>query len=273
MNDKNRKIGKIAGMALGLCLLAGCGAVAEPANLLDNADWEFRPMTIYYYDGETVQMGHILDAELEKEIVEELNAQPAKEMKIEKLAEEWKKPSYAITFTSKDGERVEISCTEDRWLTNSGSLYKVDYDFGAVWEKLEGVSKDQISVLSYPNAVALVGSHPEFMTKAADFSAYSDAQMKLSAVSMGIAYCEIQNLSQTKKYAYGEYYALQKQVDGEWYDLPSSGTELGFADVYIELEPGMTANVICDLNSYGALEKGATYRLVKNDIAVTWTQE
>lgn len=64
-----------------------------------------------------------------------------------------------------------------------------------------------------------------------------------------------------EEFSYGEYFSIQKQIDGQWYTVPVRADNVGFQDIAHILTNGESASETYNLNIYGTLEPG-TYRLV-----------
>ena len=64
-----------------------------------------------------------------------------------------------------------------------------------------------------------------------------------------------------EEFTYGEYFSLQKQIDGQWYTMPVRADNIGFQDIAHILPDGESAGETYNLDIYGTLEPGI-YRLV-----------
>jgi hypothetical protein len=64
-----------------------------------------------------------------------------------------------------------------------------------------------------------------------------------------------------EEFTYGEYFSLQKQIDGQWYTMPVRADNVGFQDIAHILPDGESASETYNLDIYGTLEPGM-YRLV-----------
>ena len=68
-------------------------------------------------------------------------------------------------------------------------------------------------------------------------------------------------ISSGEEFTYGEYFSLQKQIDGQWYTMPVRADNVGFQDIAHILPDGESASETYNLDIYGTLEPGM-YRLV-----------
>ncbi len=73
------------------------------------------------------------------------------------------------------------------------------------------------------------------------------------------------NNNSDKEYLYGDYYYLQKNINGEWYQIPVALSNYAFNDIAHILNPGGNAKFTCNLTMYGELEAGH-YRIVKENL-------
>lgn len=64
-----------------------------------------------------------------------------------------------------------------------------------------------------------------------------------------------------EEFTYGEYFSLQKQIDGQWYTIPVKADNVGFQDIAHILPDGESTSETYNLDLYGTLEPGI-YRLV-----------
>ena len=52
-------------------------------------------------------------------------------------------------------------------------------------------------------------------------------------------------------FSYGEYFSLQKQIDGQWYTIPVRADNVGFQDIANILPDGESASETYNLDIYG----------------------
>ena len=283
---------KVMSLLLALCLaLTGCGPAqstagepnvkeAEPgepvaAGLLQTASPETSALILYYYDGETVTSRTLYDSERELELLERINALPAKAAE-EREVSQWSLPCYGLWISAQDGTDLYAAWSEGLWLSGDGSLWQVDADFPDYWQALEGEEEDSsLSVLSFPCAGLLASCDDRFLSPAEGDYAVSNLPLRtyltIQDITDGIATVVIDNQS-GYEVSYGECYALQLERDGEWYTLQPR-EPLAFIDIAYILQDLEQATVTCDLTPYGDLAAGH-YRLVKDDMAAEfWLDE
>ena len=74
-----------------------------------------------------------------------------------------------------------------------------------------------------------------------------------------------------EEFSYGEYFSLQKQIDGQWYTMPVRADNIGFRDIAYILPNGKSASKTYNLDIYGTLEPGL-YRLVVETLSAEFTE-
>ena len=70
-----------------------------------------------------------------------------------------------------------------------------------------------------------------------------------------------------EEFTYGEYFSLQKQIDGQWYTMPVRADNVGFQDIAHILPDGESVSETYNLDIYGTLELGM-YRLVVETLSI-----
>ena len=67
-----------------------------------------------------------------------------------------------------------------------------------------------------------------------------------------------------KQGVYGEYFSLEKEIEGDWYQVPTIIDEYAFSDIGYELGPSEIEEFTIDWDSlYGSMDTGK-YRIVKD---------
>lgn len=69
-----------------------------------------------------------------------------------------------------------------------------------------------------------------------------------------------------EEFSYGEYFSVQKQIDGQWYTMPFRVDNIGFQDIAHIFPNGKSVSETYNLNLYGTLEPGI-YRLVVETVS------
>lgn len=246
---------------------------AQPGALLEDASPETSSIMLYYYDGETVSVRSLYDVEQEKALLEKLNALPATETDPSALAD-WKVPCYGFWICDKDGCGLSAAWSDGLWLDQDGKVWQVEADFQAYWEELEGErQEDGLTVLYYPNSEYLSRYDTRFLAEAEDpYAAMEmplDVTAELLSVEDGAATVLIDNHS-GGEYQYGEYFSLQQELDGVWYEMVPKDN-MAFHDIAYCLPDMGQATITCDLTAYyGELEPGS-YRLIKEEMAMAFS--
>ena len=249
---------------LAVFLLSACKETGG-IKLLDNASPETCALALYYFDGEKTEMKWIFDQEEEEKIIEEINKLNTKQVDSSKIAD-IKVPCYGIGISDKDGEEICLSYCDGLWLTKDGNVYKAKYNLKKLYDKTSDTGNSYDGGLLYPNAALLGEYDVRFYQKVGDFPGEKN-NISLSFVSFedNIVTVSLKNDSGAD-FFYGEYFSLQKKIDGEWYVLPMKMTNWGYTDIGLYLPAGESSEEICNLMPYGTLEKG-TYRIEKEGLA------
>ena len=127
---------------------------------------------------------------------------------------------------------------------------------------MEGKDEDIRSVLNFPNAGRLSSYNTIFLLKADEQTAESSEGLTMTVEDIGTSEITVRIANNSgEEFSYGEYFSLQKQIDGQWYTIPVREDNVGFQDIAHILPNGESASETYNLNIYGTLEPG-TYRLV-----------
>ncbi len=73
-----------------------------------------------------------------------------------------------------------------------------------------------------------------------------------------------------EEFSYGEYFSLQKQIDGQWYTIPVKADNVGFQDIAHILPDGESVSEIYNLGNlqrYDLDVCGVRFRICHNDVA------
>lgn len=262
---------------LALCLLTGCGETKRPdppqpepspesGNLLETASPETSALILYCYDGETVTARYLFDVEREREIIAEINALSAAEGEESDLAG-WQCPSYGLWISDKEGLDISVAWSDGLWLDGAGKIYHVAADFPRYWTELEGeMEDDSLSVLHFPNSEYLSVYDSRFLSAADTVPSDLPAGLTLevTGISEGVATLTLTNESGSE-FCYGEYFALQQEIDGVWYDMVLKDN-VAFVDIGNLLPTGEQTTFTKDLSIYGQPEPGRAYRIVMNGL-------
>lgn len=114
----------------------------------------------------------------------------------------------------------------------------------------------------FPNAGHLSVYHSCFLLKADELPAEGTEGMSMTVQDIGTSEITVLIANNSgEEFTYGEYFSLQKQIDGQWYTMPVRADNVGFQDIAHILPDGESASETYNLDIYGTLEPGM-YRLV-----------
>lgn len=260
-----------AGLLLFLILLAAiCLAKARGSkggDILAGASPDTSALQLYYFDGETVTVRTLYDSSREKELIKRINASRLKETDETALAG-LEPPFYGIWIGGADGHDVLAAWSEGIWLKNDGRVYRGEADFPSWWEELEKEDEDEMAVFNFPNAGRLAEYNVLFMKKEE-----RDISQQAGKVAMAIESISGSEITVTisndsgEEFVYGEYYSLQKKIDGSWYTMPVWEDNIGFADIACILPSGERVTKTYDCSIFGPLKPGE-YKLVVENMGV-----
>ena len=230
-------------------------------NILAGASPDTSAFQMYYFDGETVAVRTLYDSGAEKEVIKKINGIPLQAAEEDALSQ-MEPPFYGFWVSSQDGFDISVTASGGVWLKNDGAVYYGDTDLSVLWEQMEGKDEDIRSVLNFPNAGRLSSYHTIFLLKADEQTAEVPEGLTLTVEDIGTSEITVRITNNSgEEFSYGEYFSLQKQIDGQWYTVPVRADNVGFQDIAHILPNGESASETYNLNIYGTLEPG-TYRLV-----------
>lgn len=234
----------------------------QGGNILAGASPDTSALQIYYYDGETVAVRTLYDSDKEKKLLKRINAFVLSETD-QSVVADMNFPFYGIWIGGEDGRDISVTWSDGIWLRNGGSTFYGNADFSGWWEELAGEDEDDtLNVLGFPNAGILSEYHTCFMVEE-DGLAESEDSVTMTIEEIladGKTKVTITNNS-GEDFEYGEYFSLQKQIDGHWYTIPVKAENIGFHDICHILPAGEMAEETYDISIFDSLEPGA-YRLV-----------
>ena len=246
-------------MALSLC----CCSKKEGRKLLEKASPKTSALVLYSFDGEETTLKIVFEDQEEK-FIEEINKLNAIRVDSAEIPD-IKFPCYGIEINDTDGNEIELTYSNGYWLVNDGSVYMANFDFASAFKNAQADTPSTYkSGLYMPNAWYLGAKDVRFYQKADDMTNEKNG-IAISFVSYkkNIVTVRLKN-NTDEQYIYGEYFTLQKRIDGVWYTIPPK-TDFAFNDLGYVLEPGGESEAKCDLTLYGDLGPGL-YRLEKEDV-------
>ena len=93
-------------------------------------------------------------------------------------------------------------------------------------------------------------------------SEVENVSVTISDISLTGATITIKDTNEDK-YTYGEWYVLQKEENGKWYNIPTKVKEYGFNDIGYEVDENNEVKFVIDWEwLYGKLSQGS-YRIIK----------
>lgn len=254
-------------MAMLLCSamvfsFCSCGN-KQDAKLLGKASSETSGMGLYYFDGEKTTVKWIFD-KTEDKIISDINNLNTKSVDSSRISD-MTFPCYGLQIGDTTGTEIWLTYSNGLWLTKDGSLYEAKFDFATAYNN--AVDEDSSSFPGgriLPNSALLGRQDPRFYEKAGDMSSEKDG-ISMSFVSRKdkIVTVKLKN-SSNDTFMYGMAYTLQKEINGEWYTLPTYYS-WAFNELAYYLPAGEENEEECNLTPYGELEKGH-YRIEKEGI-------
>ena len=230
-------------------------------NILAGASPDTSAFQMYYFDGETVVVRTLYDSVTEKEVIKKINGIPLQAAEEDALSQ-MEPPFYGFWISGQDGFDISVAASGGVWLKNDGAVYYGDTDLSGLWEQMEGKDEDTWNALNFPNAGRLSAYHTIFLLKADEQTAEVPEGLTLTVEDIGTSEITVRITNNSgEEFSYGEYFSIQKQIDGQWYTVPVRADNVGFQDIAHILPNGESASETYNLDIYGTLEPG-TYRLV-----------
>ena len=230
-------------------------------NILAGASPDTSAFQMYYFDGETVAVRTLYDSGTEKEVIKKINGIPLQAAEEDALSQ-MEPPFYGFWVSSQDGFDISVTASGGVWLKNDGAVYYGDTDLSGLWEQMEGKDEDTWNALNFPNAGRLSAYHTIFLLKADEQTAEVPEGLTLTVEDIGTSEITVRITNNSgEEFSYGEYFSIQKQIDGQWYTMPVRADNVGFQDIAHILPDGESASETYNLDIYGTLEPGM-YRLV-----------
>lgn len=266
---KNRKL-YVSGLLILFIGAAGVFLVRgsrRGGNILAGASPDTSALQMYYFDGEKVAARTLYDSGREKELIKRINKVLMEEAD-ESALRDLEVPFYGIWIGNTDGYDISVAWSDGVWLKNDGTVYRGDGDFASWWAELENENEDTMTVLNFPNAARLAEYHILFMEKEETDvpDSAGGVSMAVEHISAGEIIVTITNDSE-EEFVYGEYYSLQKKIDGSWYTMPVQADNIGFPDIANILPAGGSVTKSYDYQIFGPLKPGE-YKLVVEDMGV-----
>ena len=277
---ENRKTKYIPAMLFIILFLAAAGILLavflyknnKGGNILTGASPDTSAFQLYYYDGETVMVRTLYDSGTEKEVIRKINDIPLQAADEQALSR-MEIPFFGIWISSREGDDISLTASGGVWLRNDGAVYYGDTDLSFLWREMEGSDEDTLNVLNFPNAGHLSVYHICFLLKADELLTEDTEGVSMTIEDIGTSEITVLITNNSgEEFTYGEYFSLQKQIDGQWYTIPVRADNVGFPDIAHILPDGESASETYNLDIYGTLEPGM-YRIVVETLSAEFLVE
>lgn len=230
-----------------------CCSPKQEYKLLENADISQNSLALFCFDGEQTTIKYVFNRE-EERIISEINKLNARQVDLDNIPD-LKIPCFGLEIGD-----ISLTYSNGYWLDKNGKVYKANYDFKNAYIKAES-DEPIISSggLLMPNSWYLGAKDVRFYQKS-KYMKNVKAGLSISFVSYedNIATVNLKNTAHIDG-TVGEYFTLQKKIDGEWYTIPPK-EPMVFHAVGYSLQEGQDIDMKCHLNAYGDLQKGQ-YRI------------
>lgn len=248
-------------------------SAAAPNELMGNASADTSAFIFYAFDGETVLNKIIFQSAYHRQgIIDELLNVPAARVTGWTL-DDITLPVYGIEMGTTCGHGVRAAWSNGFWITQTGDVYRFDFDFDAfierqLWENGRG----EINFSEFPNAIFLTsdeeGWHGTLLTPAAELNPPEGIEMSfVSNTNKDVTFALTNN--NDAEWVYGVAFRIDVLLDGVWYGVPPMPGNWAFTMEGLILESGQTETKTYGFTMYGELPAG-TYRLVIHDMYVVF---
>ena len=254
-------------------IIASCGSKMTQGvsnGLMEGASPSTSALAIYYYNGENVFCSYIFESNIEQDILYELDAVRAVEVDDWSL-EDITLPIYGLRIGATDGLDIFAAWCNGYWISQTGNVYRFDFDFAKLEKKYSWSHEQELSSFSvFPCAYFLTqderGWNSTLLVPTEELKAPDGITMTLEAWDIDTVKVSIKNDSSTD-WMYGELYSLHVSLNSVWYDIPPTPGGWAFISIGLTIGGGQTQNKTYHLDMYGELPAG-TYRLVAFGLSV-----
>ena len=249
--------------------MTSCGKTLSNG-LMEGASPNTSVLALYYYNGENVSCSYIYDSNTTKNILNELDAVKATEVKNWSL-KDITQPIYGLWITATDGSGIFVAWSNGYWIDQVGTVYSFDFSFADLEKKYPWSDKREfLSFVDFPCARFLTqderGWNGMLLTPAAELEPPDGVTMTLESWDKDTVKVNIANHRGTD-WMYGEHYSLQLLLDGVWYEIPTTPGNWVFNDIGLVVQADERQSKIYHLTIYGELPAG-TYRIVAYGLSV-----
>lgn len=263
-----------------ILLLAGCAASekTETVNLMQYADPDTSGLFVTFYDGHNGCHKSMFEDEARRELIAAFQNAEA-ELLPDFDPATMTAPFYGVEMGGGDLGMVYGLWSDGVFLTKFGEAYAFDYDFEALLEHPDWQESGTYALTSFlqmPCAAYVVKGTDGWRSELLPLSGVEEAPegIAMTLVEMeGKTITVLLSNQSGEEWYYGEYYHLEVQLDGSWYQIPTDSTlEWGFHDIAMILPDGKTAEQTYNLEMYGTLPDGL-YRLAAENLTVEFRVE
>ena len=264
----------LAVILISMIFLSSCNDVdilTAPNELMRNASAENSAFMFYVFDGEAVLRRIVFQSASHRQgIIDELQSAPAARVTGWTL-DDITLPVYGISMGTTCGHGMWAAWSNGFWITQTGDVYRFDFDFEAFAERQHLESPRRNYNFSwFPNAVFLTrdeeGWRDTLLTPAAELNPPEGIEMAfVSNTNINVTFTLTNN--NNDYWFYGRHFKVDVLVDGTWHDVPTIPGNWVFTDDGLIIGANQTETKTYGLSMYGNLPPG-TYRLVKHDMYV-----
>lgn len=251
-----------------ILILSSCQP--QKNSLWENASPQTSALTFYCFDGENTTCQYLFSSGSSSKLLDELASVRAVSVN------NWspKKitlPVYGIKIMDTEGNPLEAAWSNGYLVTQDGNVYLFDYDFSVLPDTCEfDTPNTHDSAVVLPCADHLFkdenGWYTMLMTEASDLIPPEGITFELTESSAQTLTARLTNQT-NREWCYGAFYSLQVNLDGKWYDIPTtSGTNWAFNAIAYILPAGGEAPKIYSLAMYGILPDGH-YRIITEELS------
>ncbi len=267
-----KKITKLTAALLPALLLTSCGGGSN--TLFDTASPESSIMALYVYDGTEMTCYWMSDLPVETEIIGKLKNTAAKPADV--TTEDVEFPAYGFEIGSTDGWGLYMAWSNGYLYNRDGEVYEFDFDFDDIlkdydfeekWSRSDGMALPCMRYLVQDEN----GWNAGLMNPAEEPEAPDGITVEIDYTGERIE-AKFRN-DGTEAWGFGTYWSLQVNLDGVWYEVPTSPvSNWGFPDIGYELAAGGTWDETYHMEMYGDLPSGQ-YRFYAFGVTAEFTVE
>jgi len=242
-------------------------------NLMGDASAENSAFWFFTFNGETVYSRLVFQTtEHRQGIIDMLQDEPAARVTGWTL-DDITMPIYGIRMGTNCGTGIWAAWSNGFWITQTGDIYRFDFDFGEFvntqrWDRLDKIN----DFTGFPNAVFLTrdddGWRDTLLTPSVELIPPEGVEMALVSNTYENVTFTLTN-NHNARWLYGLHFRVNVLLNDVWYYVPATPGNWGVHDIGLTLGVGQTVTKTHSLMMYGELPPG-TYRIVKHDMYVVF---